>query len=301
MAEMGTAVIEESATSIEQEVPEQEAQAEETAAPAPADETEEVAAEVQPSEITAEKGPEPAKEKDLGQKGVAELITTRKRAQAAELEAARLKGQLEAVERFGLKPKEAAAAQPEEIAPNPDSYDLSTQTGLATYLKDANEFNSKQALKQVETAQQRKAAQAQEKAAKAAAQAEYDKFVAAGVSEFGEDFEDTVLNTKGVQISEHMADAIYDSESGHLMAMHLANNPAESARIAALPKAKQMREMISLESKIQAARQPKQTQTPPPVKPLKGGATIVDESSMSDDAWFALEEKRQAEARKGRV
>ena len=270
MAEMETAVIEESAPS--EEVTEQPA--EETADPAPAEE--EAPAEPQPSEPTVDKGPEPAK--DLGEKGVKELITTRKRAQAAELEAARLKGQLEAVERFGLKPKEAVAPQPEEIAPNPDSYDLSTQTGLATYLRDANEFNSKQALRQVETAQQRKVAQTQEAAARKAAAEEYDKFVSAGVKEFGDDFEDTVTNTKGVQISEHMADAIYDSEAGHLMAMHLANNPEESSRIAALPKAKQMREMISLESKILAARQPKTTNAPPPIKPLTGGAQVKQDN-----------------------
>jgi hypothetical protein len=96
---------------------------------------------------------------------------------------------------------------------------------------------------------------------------------------------DTVARNPAVQITPSMAEVIFDSEHGPELAYHLGKNPAEAAKIAALPAIRQAAELGRLEAKISAPKaQPKQP--PAPVQPVSaiaaGGQKAPGEMSMSE-------------------
>ena len=214
-----------------------------------------------------------------------------------ESEAAYWRGRAEALEQAGAKP--APAQQEAEVleAPKPENFETT-----ADFVQAVSAYSVKKAMQDVELAQQRKAQAAEAAKASQAAAEVRSKMIQEGVKEFGEDFEDEVINNPELKISQVMAAALYDSKAGHVMAKHLHDNPAEATRIFNLSPVAQVRELVALESKIMAARQPKTTQTPAPIKPLKGGAASdVDMSKLSDEEWHRLRDKQRQEQRKGRV
>lgn len=99
---------------------------------------------------------------------------------------------------------------------------------------------------------------------------------------------DVVAKNPHVQISNAMAEVILDSDVGPELAYHLGKNPAEAARIAALPPSRQAAELGRLEAKISAPKAlPKQP--PTPVQPVGGNASSTggDPSRMSMSEYIA--------------
>lgn len=72
--------------------------------------------------------------------------------------------------------------------------------------------------------------------------------------------------------------AIMESENGHDVAMHLANNPKEAERIIGLHPRQQFLEIGKLSAKLAAAPAPVRTpsKAPPPIQPESGAASVPD-------------------------
>jgi hypothetical protein len=106
--------------------------------------------------------------------------------------------------------------------------------------------------------------------------------------------EGAVLIASGANIpfSEAMIDALAVSEQPAQVAHHLGTNPAEAARIAALPPQLQGYELAKLESRL--ASQPRTTNAPAP--PSTVGARGNPVSGLRDDMpiedWMRLERER---------
>ena len=85
-----------------------------------------------------------------------------------------------------------------------------------------------------------------------------------------------------------MADAIKTSEAGPDVAYHLAKNPTEARRIAALSPIAQVRELTRLEVKLTAAPQPRTaTSAPEPAPQARGaGGKFTVSPDTSDFAAF---------------
>ena len=94
-----------------------------------------------------------------------------------------------------------------------------------------------------------------------------------------EDFED-VMEASEAPMTRAMAEAILTSDVGPNLAYHLAKNPEEAERIAALPAARQAAEIGKLEAKL-AAEPPKETKkpskAPDPIKPVGARSTVADD------------------------
>jgi len=90
--------------------------------------------------------------------------------------------------------------------------------------------------------------------------------------------------------------AIMDAENGEDVAYHLAKNPKEARRIAALPPLSQAREVGKLEAKLQAepAKPKTPSKAPAPITPLAGsGATPGSDAPSDDDDMASWMKKRQ--------
>lgn len=86
-----------------------------------------------------------------------------------------------------------------------------------------------------------------------------------------DDFERTVYRSQW-DCTPVMADAIKSSEAGPEVAYHLAKNPTEARRIAALSPIAQVRELTRLEVKLTAQPQPRTTTSAPEPAPQARGA-----------------------------
>lgn len=92
-----------------------------------------------------------------------------------------------------------------------------------------------------------------------------------------------------IPFTQAMFDALTVSEQPAIVADHLGNNPAEAARIAALPAAQQGFELARLDARL--ASQPRTTSAPPP--PATVGARAIasgDPSSMTMEQYKAARE-----------
>lgn len=98
--------------------------------------------------------------------------------------------------------------------------------------------------------------------------------------------------------TETMRLTLLKSDEGALMAYYLGRpeNHSLAERIANQSPEKQIYELGKLETKlILAQKQTKTTKAPEPVKPVGMGAPPVDESALSDDEWFKLQQQRRLE------
>lgn len=107
---------------------------------------------------------------------------------------------------------------------------------------------------------------------------------------------DVVTRNPNVAITPAMAEVIRDSDVGPDVAYHLGKNPAEAARIAALPPARQAAELGRLEAKITAPK-PLPPQPPAPVQPVNaiaaGGSKDPGSMTMAEYiAWRDSQEKK---------
>lgn len=179
--------------------------------------------------------------------------------------------------------REPAPAKPEPKAddePDPASYEYG-ETDL-NYVKDLARYEARQEFRK----------QAQEEAAQRQAQeiaqgyAQREEATAAKY----DDYEKAVYRSQWV-CTPVMADAIKTSEAGPEVAYHLAKNPTEARRIAALSPIAQVRELTRLEVRLTSAPPAKSaTEAPEPPPQARGAGGKFSVSPDTDD--FAAFDKQ---------
>lgn len=107
-----------------------------------------------------------------------------------------------------------------------------------------------------------------------------------------DDFEDVVANAR-TEISEPAYLAILETDNAADIIYHLAKNPAEADRIAALSPYAQAKEIGKLEDKL-ASKPNKISNAPPPINPAKGSQSTT--KSIED---MTLEEYMKDAAARG--
>jgi hypothetical protein len=126
---------------------------------------------------------------------------------------------------------------------------------------------------------------------------------AAKVAKEIEDFED-VMSTSEAKVTEPMTEAmLHAGEIGARIAYHLAKNPEEAERIAALPASRQAVEIGKLEMKLSSpeAQPKKPSKAPEPITPLGGKTVKGDDEPDSKDtkAWIAWRNRQIQKKRTG--
>lgn len=112
-------------------------------------------------------------------------------------------------------------------------------------------------------------------------------------------------------VSQAMAEVIVQSDDGPALAYHLGKNPDVAAQLAMLSPTLAARELGRIEARIQLEREQAKTAKPPvskaPPPPPRIEASNAEMSAkttdstgdrLSDQEWFALEEKRLQKLRK---
>jgi len=199
-------------------------------------------------------GSEP--EKPLGEKGTAELIRLRKRAQEAERELAYQKGLNE-----GRQPAQAPIPPKHITEPKIDDFDNYDDfvVAKASYKirKEQQEENAKVQVEQYEKAWNERLAKAQEKTPEVL----------------------DAIRDVGRKISREMAIVIKDSDVGPEIALYLQKNPNEITRLSRIHPVSMSREIGKIEAKLQSApmetKPNKITQAPEPIKPVGGRTQAV--------------------------
>ena len=230
--------------------------------------------------------PDAAKDTELGEKGKAELIKLRKRAQEAEKQAAYERGKREALESIAGKtepktPETYVVPKPVQGAEEPyEDYLIRVQD----WNLDRREYQRMQAAKNDEAA---KAAQTVAEKAASHRQAGETKY---------EDFYEVV---SGINMPEPMLREVIDSEVGHDLAYYFGKNPAELQRISALPNNRQIKEIARLEDKLKAgAVVDKTTKAPEPPPIVRASTVQTDEARYLDDNISPAERIRLSQERK---
>ncbi len=185
------------------------------------------------------------------------------------------------------KPKEPEQPQAKPVAANFESYEA--------FVEAQTEWAVKQAL-----AERDRADQQRQRASQAQAQAQsWAERVNSAKTELP-DF-DLVMSSSTAPMSQAMAEAIRESEQGPKVAYHLAQNPAEAARIAQLSPLAAAREIGKLESSLSApkAQEKRTTQAPAPAKTAVGSgrSTEGDPSKMSQADYLVWRNSQLKERR----
>lgn len=189
----------------------------------------------------------------------------------------------------GIKPK-----QPDQPSGEPkpaDFKDWESYNRAVIRWELKNELRTEQESTKKESAQQQQNRQFQERA-----QFLQEKLIGPGKEKYGEEFEESVMGN--VPFTEPMVAALSRLPTGHDIAFHLSNNLAEASRIAQLPDIEQVWAIKDLESKLKAT--PKPTQTPPPIVPNAGKASVEKrlEDTTSQEEFNAIRKKQIAARRK---
>lgn len=109
------------------------------------------------------------------------------------------------------------------------------------------------------------------------------------------DYQERLDALPGDVLHVGLAYALLETKEPADVAYYLATNPEEAARIAKLPQAKMLAEVIRLEAKaIVPVPEKKKTNAPPPVKPVGGNETAGAEPDAKKDpkAWIKWERER---------
>jgi len=108
-----------------------------------------------------------------------------------------------------------------------------------------------------------------------------------------EDFEDVMYSIKPENMTDPMANTIFESKVGAEIAYFLGKNPAEAERISRLGIAGQVRAIDKLSNKFK----PSTSNAPEPISETKGGTTAVkDVDKMSPEEYRKM--RRQQRAKK---
>ena len=240
-------------------------------------------------------GDEPAAEAHKTPKGVQKRLDelVRQRADAERLAAeqsARLDQALKVVEQLTGRNAQEAGKQIDEqdqrpareMYDDPDTYDdalIEWSTRKASAAAIAEEH-----ARRVE--EQTKAQQDQTRTA-------WEKRRSQALTEMPDYVE--VAESPDVQISMPMAGAIVMADNGPAIAYHLGKNPAEAARIAALPQHMQAFEMGILAASLKG-KKPEVSHAPAPIKPV-GGRSDAIHKSPEDESMAEYAARRQQELR----
>lgn len=223
---------------------------------------------------------------------VGERNAAREAAEAKALENAELRARLEETERQLAILN--TPAQQKEAHPRPQRAQFASDEQYTDALTDWK-VDERLALKAREEAEARHAA----------AQAQVSQNWKARVEAEAEEMPDfeAVVGAAETVFPQVVLDTIVDA--GPRVAYHLAKNPVEARRIAGLPQARGVREILKLEQQLASggesasvpAPAPKpvpgagreKSKAPEPIEPIKGAASVVgkDESEMSFEEWKA--------------
>lgn len=246
-------------------------------------------AEIQEQEATTEEAIQPAPKK-TAQERINELTKLRRKAER-EREYWRnvALDKSNSVEQGGNKNTSAVTAKVEEIPnvpPRPSIENFETteayEEALVDWRLDIREARRKADITKAE----RKSA--------------YDKFQreADKIREEYDDFDEVVERPV---FTSHMRDAILASNIGPMLAYHLGRpeNQQLAETIGRLSPAAQILEIGKIEANLTLAQKKrKPTGAPPPINPVGGSGAnaITDESKLSDDEWFKLQQKKRLDA-----
>lgn len=198
---------------------------------------------------------------------VNDLKAVRKRAQAAEQEAKKLRARLDNLEKKSQPEQQQTQSQPKaQVQDGPpqigdfDSYDDFIEAKVLYRVKQERAVEEK--VKQARMEEQRKK--------------DLDRTFYKRSQKFSEDYPDyeDVLNSSEMVLHENVLDAIKESEIGPAIAYYLARNPNEAEKLAKLTASGAIREIGKLEIKLNPDAEPKKnnqkqaTQAPEPIKPV---------------------------------
>lgn len=239
------------------------------------------------TETPEEQTPKTFTQAELDEKVGKRLAKAERRAQA---EIATLRSEIEAL-KTAPKPSEST----KDSAPKRDEFNSYEDFVEARALHTAR-AEAKKALDEFKN--ESKASDEKSKQAKAHSEfkARVDGVVDAGRKAYA-DFDavineavsDEIVPTKGP-----LYEAIMDSDIGEKLVYHLAKNPKEAERIAALSVYGQLRELGKLEDKLSAKKEPRET-----MEPIAGRTNNTGglSDSLSMDAWVKARNKQLRESR----
>jgi hypothetical protein len=123
-----------------------------------------------------------------------------------------------------------------------------------------------------------------------------------------EDFEETLEDIKGIQVSMTVNNAIIESEFGPALMYEFAKNPDELKRISALDPIAAAKAIGKIEARIEkdsslekeekVEAKPETTKAPKPIKPVGGKASVIKtiRDDLPYDEWVAVRRKEIREA-----
>ena len=250
---------------------------------------------------TTEKPGQPAAPRGVGKK-IAELTKARADAEArAKLAEDNLANALKLREQVPAKEEDPEPVRPHrDTYSDPDAYD----TAILAYADDKVAHTARKQMKEMLAEQQKKAEQTHVEEQQNQIRESYNARLEKARGKYA-DFEE-VAQTPDVQVSMPMAHVIMTSDQGPDIQYFLGKNPAEAQRISAFtlntPQgvvpdvSRQLYEMGLLAARIQPASKPPISNAPPPVRPLKTGATDIaktpDEETMEEYAARRKQELR---------
>lgn len=200
-------------------------------------------------------------------KTVEELKTQRAKRQSLDLENARLRGQIDAMQNKQPDQQPVKQTGP-PIAPDLNQFDTVEEYEVARekHIEDRAVYRVHQ---EIESRQQ------QEQTQKVAR--DYDTRVRQTITEIP-DFEETLQNST-VQMPGELITATMESEIAPRIFYHLAKNPAEAGRISGMSKTAAIREIGKLEAQLVPKNTPspaprKVSQAPEPIIPGRGSGAV---------------------------
>lgn len=239
------------------------------------------------TETPDEQTPKTFTQAELDEKVGKRLAKAERKAQA---ELAQLRSEIEAL-KTTPKPTESES----DKAPVRGDFASYEEFLRAEALHEARK-EVKKHLKEFEQSNEKKAKETTQAKANAEFKARVDGVVDAGRKAYA-DFDavineavsDELIPTKGP-----LYEAIMDSDIGEKLVYHLAKNPKEAERIAALSVYGQLRELGKLEDRLSAKKEPRET-----MEPIAGRTTNTGglSDNLSMDAWVKARNKQLRESR----
>lgn len=213
-----------------------------------------------------------------------------------------LENRLRITEELHLRGKPQEPAQP--AAPTNGSGEPSRDqyADYESFLEARAEWRAAQAVEKRLAERERETQQrtAQETAAKQAA--EFRKRVNESAKSL-EDFEDVIAEATrdaSLPVARLAAEPFDAAENPGAVLYHLAKNPDEAERIAALSPARQAREIWLLDSKLKSQPQAQPSRAPAPVSPVGGKAALATDDITGNETPEEFRRKREMQIRKRR-
>jgi hypothetical protein len=160
------------------------------------------------------------------------------------------------------------------------------------YLEALSDWKVDVKLRQREIEQQTRAQRESQKSAQEREAARQQELIEKGEEKY-DDFEEVIKADRN-EYSRAAYLAMLESDISAELLYHLASNPEEGKRIAALPAFAQAKEIGKLEDKLLAKPAKKQSNAPPPISPI--GTGKASGNALSDDLpideWMRRRQKQ---------